>query len=318
MTTMQSQPASKPKRFTQWDNSFQAQKQEKPFVWVNGKMLPKHEASVSVFDHGLLYGDGVFEGIRVYNGQIFKCGQHMDRLWHCAEQIRMKIPISREEMIEVQRECIRVNGLVNGYIRLIVSRGEGTLGLNPNLCPVPGVICIADQIRLYPPEFYEQGMKVIIAQRRKVPVACLDPRIKSLNYLCNILAKCESIDKGLLEVIMLSTDGKVTEGSGDNIFLVKNGSLITPPCDIGALEGITRRFVMNDLCPKLGLRCSEKVFSVDELMSADEVFMTGSAAEIIGVSQIDDKVITNGEGPITAKIRAAFREVVTAKVIPED
>ena len=291
---------------------------DRPLIWVNGQMLPKHEASVSVFDHGLLYGDGVFEGIRVYKGRIFKCGQHMDRLWRCASQIRLEIPVSRQEMIDIQRTCIEANGLSEGYIRLLVTRGVGSLGLNPFRCPVAGVICIADQISLYPPEMYEKGMKVITAKRPRIPVECLDPRIKSLNYLNNILAKVESIDQGLLECVMLSLDGWVAEGSGDNIFMVKGGKLYTPPVDVGLLEGITRRFVMEVLSRDCGITCEEKRFRIDELKKADEVFMTGSAAEIIAITQIDDAVISLGEGPVTKKLRARFRQIVTSDNVPED
>jgi branched-chain amino acid aminotransferase len=179
---------------------------DKPLIYVNGKLLPRSKATISVFDHGLLYGDGVFEGIRIYQGKIFMCGQHMDRLWKSAERLRIKIPISRSEMVAIQRRCIEANEIVDGYIRLIVTRGVGTLGLNPFKCPTPGIICIADQIALYPPEMYERGMKVIVAQRPRIPIDCLDPRIKSLNYLNNIMAKVEAIDEGLLEAIMLSVD----------------------------------------------------------------------------------------------------------------
>lgn len=300
---------------------------DRPIIHVNGKMVPRSQATVSVFDHGLLYGDGVFEGIRVYRGRIFKLGQHMDRLWECARQIGLEIPISREEMIKIQRQCIEANEIVDGYIRLIVTRGEGTLGLNPKLCPRAGIICIADQIRLYPEEMYEQGMKVVVAQRPKTPIACLDPRIKSLNYLNNILAKVEAIEVGLLEVVMLNLDGKVTEGSGDNIFFIKDGVMYTPPSDAGILEGITRRFVMQDLAPAEGVKCVEKEFELDELLAADEIFLTGSAAEMIAVSAIGQKnaagghdftEISKGEGPITAKLRARFRQIVTSDNVPED
>ncbi|MFG0286155.1 MAG: branched-chain-amino-acid transaminase [Phycisphaerales bacterium JB039] len=300
---------------------------DRPIVYVNGRMLPKSQAAVNVFDHGLLYGDGVFEGIRVYRGRIFKLQQHMDRLWESARQIGLQIPISRKEMIEIQRRCIEANELVDGYIRLVITRGVGTLGLNPRLCPRAGIICIADQITLFPPEMYEQGMKVIVAQRPKTPLACLDPRIKSLNYLNNILAKVEAIDMGLLEVIMLNLDGNITEGSGDNIFIVRDGALWTPPTDAGILAGITRRFVMDELAPALGVKCQERNFTLDELLSADEVFLTGSAAEMIGVSAVgqrnaaggyDFTEISDGEGPITAKLRQRFRQIVTSDNVPED
>ncbi|MBY0263474.1 MAG: branched-chain-amino-acid transaminase, partial [Phycisphaerales bacterium] len=264
---------------------------EKPIIFVNGKMLPKRDAMVSVYDHGLLYGDGVFEGIRVYRGKIFKCAQHMERLYRCAEAIQLKIPVTPAEMVKIQRDCIEANKLDEGYIRLVVTRGFGTLGLDPRRCPVPGVICIADQIRLYSEEAYRHGMKVVVAQRPKTPVACLDPRIKSLNYLNNILAKCEAIDAGCDEAIMLSTDGYVTECTGDNIFIVKNGELLTPPPvngQGGLLEGVTRRFVMETLARDCKVPVREKIMRLDEVLGADEVFLTGTAAENIAVNAVGD------------------------------
>jgi len=299
-----------------------------PMIYVNGRIVPKSQAMVSVYDHGLLYGDGVFEGIRIYRGKIFKCQQHVDRLYQCASQIRLRIPISKEEMVKIQRDCIAANNLIDGYIRLVVTRGFGTLGLDPRRCPVPGIICIADQIRLFSPEAYEAGMRVVVARRPKTPVACLDPRIKSLNYLNNILAKCEAIDFDCDECIMLSTDGNVTEGSGDNIFIIKDGVMYTPPSDVGILEGITRRFVALELSKAVGVRCVERQMKLDEVLDADEVFLTGTAAEIIGVTQIDQHdgngnitkatKISAGEGPITKKLRLKFREIVTSNAIPED
>jgi branched-chain amino acid aminotransferase len=305
-----------------------AQDADRPLIHVNGKIVPKSQAMVSVYDHGLLYGDGVFEGIRVYGGKIFKCQQHVDRLYHCAEQIRLRIPISKEEMVKVQRDCIAANGLSEGYIRLVVTRGFGTLGLDPRRCPVPGIICIADQIRLFSPEAYEAGMRVVVANRPKTPIECLDPRVKSLNYLNNILAKCEAIDFGCDECIMLNTQGYVTEGSGDNIFIIKGGTIYTPPSDAGILEGITRRFVARELAPGLGYKVVEKNMRLDEVLAADEVFLTGTAAEIIGVTEIDQHDgkgtitkstrVSQGEGPITKKLRTKFREIVTSDAIPEN
>jgi len=309
-----------------------------PMIWVNGQMLPKSQASVSVFDHGLLYGDGIFEGIRVYNGKIFKLEQHMDRLYDCADKIFLDIGVSREKMVQIQRECIEANNIVNGYIRLVVTRGEGTLGLNPYQCPRAGVICIADTITLFKPEMYESGMRVVLANRPKTPIECLDPRVKTLNYLNNIMAKVEAIhlskklgitkpEDQLLECIMLSTEGKVAEGSGDNIFIIKDGKVFTPPSEVGILEGITRRFVKDTLCPALGLEIEEKVFELDELLNADEVFLTGSAAEMIAVREVikhdnlevlSTHTITDGEGPITNKLRMKFREIVTSDNVPED
>ena len=303
---------------------------DKPMVWVNGKMLPKSQAMVSVYDHGLLYGDGVFEGIRIYKGKIFKCKQHMDRLYECAAKIHLTIPITPAEMEAVQRQCIEVNGIQEGYIRLVVTRGFGTLGLDPRRCPVPGIVCIADQIRLYEPHFYEEGMRVVVAKRPKTPRVCLDPRIKSLNYLNNILAKVEAIEAGCDEAIMLSTDGMVTECTGDNLFVIKNGVVYTPPHttgNSGSLEGITERFVRTELCPAVGVQCVVKEMRLDEVLKADEIFLTGTAAEIIGVNAIDVdgpgsganvKIGTGKEGTITRKLRMKFREVVTSDHVPED
>lgn len=336
MSSITSDPGSKSGTMTE-STATQPPARE-PSIWVNGKMLPKSQASVSVFDHGLLYGDGIFEGIRVYNGKIFKLGQHMDRLYTCAEKIFLDVGVSREEMIEIQRRCVETNGIVNGYIRLIVTRGEGSLGLNPYHCPKAGVICIADTITLYKPEMYEKGMRVVLANRPKTPIACLDPRIKTLNYLNNIMAKVEAIHLGrelgitkpedqLLEVIMLSTEGKVAEGSGDNIFIIKDGTVYTPPSDVGILEGITRRFVKEELCPALRIPIEEKYFTIDELYDADEVFLTGSAAEMIAVREVlthenlkltGTHTISDGEGPITNALRTKFREVVTSDHVPED
>jgi len=300
--------------------------EDRPLIYVNGKIVPKSQAMVSVYDHGLLYGDGVFEGIRIYRGRIFKCQQHMDRLYRCAESIQLKIPIGQREMIQVQRDCIAANDLQEGYIRLVVTRGYGTLGLDPRRCPTAGVICIADQIRLYPEEAYHSGMRVVVAKRPKTPVACLDPRIKSLNYLNNILAKCEAIDAGCDEAIMLSTDGFVTECTGDNLFVVKGGKMFTPPPvtgDSGLLEGVTRRFVMDTLSKDCGVSVVEKPMRLEEVLTADEVFLTGTAAEIIAVTQIDHTdgkryTLSEAEGPITRKLRERFRAIVTSDDVPED
>ncbi|MBX3386422.1 MAG: branched-chain-amino-acid transaminase [Phycisphaeraceae bacterium] len=326
MTTAHAPSTSKP---SATPNGAQTQHAEtdRPIVYVNGKYVPKSQAMVSVYDHGLLYGDGVFEGIRVYKGRIFKSKQHMERLWRSAEAIRLTIPITPDEMVAIQRECIRVNNIEDGYIRLIVSRGFGSLGLNPFKCPVAGVICIADQIALYPPEMYQKGMRVVIAERPRIPIACLDPRIKSLNYLNNIMAKVEAIDHGCLECVMLNTEGYVSECSGDNIFIIKNGRMFTPPTTAGILEGITREFVMKTLAPACDVPVEEKLFKVDELLAADEIFLTGSAAEMIAVTQIDtlkntkvvkESKISTGEGPVTRKLREKFRSIVTSPNVPEE
>lgn len=299
---------------------------DRPLVYVNGEIVPKSQAQVNVYDHGLLYGDGVFEGLRVYGGRIFKLEQHMDRLWRSAEAIRLKIPVSREEMIDIQRRTVEANGIVDGYIRLVVTRGVGTLGLDPRRCVTPGIICIADQIALYSDEQYRNGMRIIVASRPRIPTECLDPRIKSLNYLNNIMAKCEAIDFGVDECIMLNTDGWVAEASADNIFIVKDGIVYTPSPEAGFLQGITRQVVMEDLSRRTGIRVVEKMMRLPEVFDADEVFLTGSAAEIIAVTQIDEQDgtrvtaehrISDGEGPVTRRLRESFRELVADGNAPE-
>lgn len=245
-------------------------------IWIDGKMLPEEDAKIGVLDHGLLYGDGCFEGIRVYNGRIFKLQSHLERMWQSAERIRLDLPFTHEVIAAAVRETVEVNGITDGYVRLVFTRGVGTLGLHPFLCPKPTVFVIADTIKLYPPELYEDGMKIIVADRPRIPRECLDPQIKSLNYLNNILAKIEAIDAGVLEALMLNTDGWVSECTGDNIFVVKDGELSTPPVDAGILDGITRRFVMNELCPALGLPIEERMMRLEEVLDADEVFLTGT------------------------------------------
>ena len=290
----------------------------RPYVGIDGELLAKKDAKISVWDHGFLYGDGCFEGIRIYKGKIFKCEQHMNRIYRNAERLRMVMPWDRRQCVAAMRQCIEVNGLSEGYIRLLFSRGVGTLGLDPRKCPKPSIIVIADQISLYPPELYSDGMKVVIAKRPRTPTACLDPSLKSLNYLNNILAKCEAIDAGCLEAIMLSVDGYVGECTGDNLFMVKGGEVFTSPLDVGMLDGITREFVMKTLCPATGTKITEKRLKVADVLGADEIFLTGSAAEIIAVTQVDDKKISSGEGPVTKKLRTKFREIVTSDHVPED
>lgn len=318
---------------------------DKPLIFIDGLYFAKRDAMVSVFDHGLLYGDGCFEGIRIYNGQIFKAKAHMDRIYRNAERLHMHrqggdkfgrngkgFPYSPEQMIEIMETCVKANGIRDGYIRLIFTRGSGNLGLNPFMCPTPTVICIADTIRLYPEEMYQTGMKVIVAQRPRTPAVCLDPQLKSLNYLNNIMAKVEAIDASpadapaadqVLEAIMLSysDDPKkqiVGECTGDNLFMVKDGVIYTSPLSVPMLDGITRSFVMKELAPMCGIKIVEKVLTLDELLKADEIFLTGSAAEIIAVRQVDDTVISDGEGAITRMLRQAFREVVSRDRIPTD
>lgn len=297
---------------------------DRPLIWIDGQLLPKSQATVSVFDHGLLYGDGVFEGIRVYNGQIFKCDSHLTRIFRNAEALHMMrqsdegFPYTKADIRRVMEQCVEANGLKDGYIRLIFTRGVGTLGLNPFKCPRPSVICIADQISLYPEEMYREGMRVIVAKRPRTPNRCLDPALKSLNYLNNILAKVEAIDAGCLEAIMLSTDGYVGECTGDNLFIVKGGELLTSPLEVGMLDGITRAFVMREVAPALGVPVSEKRLRVDDVLGADEIFLTGTAAEIIAVTQVDDTKISRGEGAMTKRLRLKFRELACGERVPTD
>ncbi len=287
-------------------------------VWLNGELVDQEKATVSVFDHGLLYGDGCFEGIRMYNGRILKLGAHLRRMYQSAEKLRLKPAYDPETIDRAIRETIAANGLNDAYIRLIFTRGAGTLGLHPFKCPTPGTIIIADTIQLYPEELYENGMKVVVAERPRIPIRCLDPSVKSLNYLNNIMAKIEAIDAEVLEAIMLNVDGQVAECTGDNIFLVKDGRITTPPREAGILMGITRQFVMDEIAPACGHVVEEELFPLETLLEADEVFLTGTAAEIIGVSQVDEHTIGHGQvGPITRQLNQEFRNQ-TAENAPED
>ncbi len=275
-------------------------------VWINGKLYPEKDAKISVFDHGLLYGDGVFEGIRAYNGRVFLLDEHLDRLWDSAKAIALTIPMTREEMVNAVLEACRANRVKDGYIRLVVTRGVGTLGLNPYVCKSPQVVIIAGTIQLYPPELYEQGMSVVtVGTHRNLPEA-VNPRIKSLNYLNNVLAKIEAINAGVMECILLNAQGYVAEASGDNVFIVKGRTLITPPTWCGALRGITRDAVMR-LAPPLGYDVREDVLTRYDLYTADEVFLTGTAAEIIAVTTVDRRPIGDGRpGPITRRLAQEF------------
>lgn len=287
-------------------------------IWMDGQLVNKDDARVSVYDHGLLYGDGCFEGIRVYNGRVFKLGRHLDRMYRSAEKIRLTPAYSKDEIAAAIRETLHANNLKDAYIRLIFTRGAGTLGLHPFRCPKPGTIIITDRIQLYPEELYERGMKVIVAERPRIPIRCLDPAIKSLNYLNNILAKIEAIDADVLEAIMLNVEDWVSECTGDNIFIVRDGRIFTPPHHAGILHGITREFVMETVAPACGCSVEEKLFKLDELLAADEVFLTGTAAEIIGVSQVGDDTIGEGVvGPVTKQLIEEFRRRI-ANDAPED
>ena len=287
-------------------------------IWLDGELVAANEARISVFDHAVLYGDGCFEGIRAYGGRIFKLKSHLDRMYASAGKIRLKPSYPPDRIAQAIRETLSVNGMSDAYIRLVFTRGVGTLGLHPFKCPKPTVFIIADTIELYPPKLYETGMAVVVAKRRRIPIESLDPAIKSLNYLNNIMAKIEAIDAEVLEAIMLNVDGMVSECTGDNIFAVKDGHILTPAADAGILHGITRRFVMEELAPALKYTVEERPMKIDEFFEADEVFLTGTAAEIIGVNQIDDRKIGCGAvGKVTRLLAEEFRRRVSADA-PED
>ena len=278
-------------------------------IYLNGKFVEHAEAVVSVFDHGLLYGDGVFEGIRSYDGLIFKLEEHIDRLFESAHTIMLRIPLSKAELIDVVKQSLRVNKLHDAYIRLVVTRGEGDLGLDPRKCSKPTVFVIADKIELYPKKLYEQGLALItVATQRNVPEA-LNPQIKSLNYLNNILAKIEAINSGYEEAIMLSPSGYVTECTGENLFILSGRQLLTPPPYIGVLRGITRQTVM-ELARSQRLDVREELLTRYDLFNADECFLTGTAAEIVPVVKIDGRCIGSGKpGAVTKALQQAFRQV---------
>ncbi len=291
-------------------------------VWLNGQLVPQHEATVNVFDHGLLYGDGVFEGIRIYNGRIFKLASHVRRLIESADVIRLPIPYSAQQIEQATRDTVEANGLTNGYIRLVVTRGVATLGLHPfKGCEGANVFVIAATIRLYPAELYENGLEVITSSVTRNHPGALSPRIKSLNYLNNILAKIEAIDAGVLEAVMLNTQGFVAECTGDNIFIVRQSSggpeLVTPPLHAGILEGITRNAVI-DLARQQGLAVVESDLTKHDLYIADEMFLTGTAAEVIPVTVMDKRSIGDGKpGAITRQLIDAFHALVGENA-PED
>jgi len=285
-------------------------------IWLDGKLVDKEQAVVSVFDHGLLYGDGVFEGIRAYNGRVFKLDEHIERLCHSARAIMLKMPLDRTATKQAVLDTLRANGLKDAYVRLVVTRGIGDLGLDPRKCPKPTMFVIADRISLYPEETYTKGLTVAtVSTRRNLPVA-LDPRIKSLNYLNNILAKIEANTYGVLEAIMLNAEGYVAECTGDNIFVVRGGRLITPPTSAGALEGITRATVLG-LARSLSVLCAEENITQYEIYTGEECFLTGTAAEIIPVVQVDSRPIGTGKpGPVTLKLIDAFRELTRREGTP--
>ncbi|MGS0765573.1 branched-chain-amino-acid transaminase [Syntrophomonas curvata] len=286
-------------------------------IYLDGRFVDEQDARVSVFDHGFLYGDGVFEGIRAYHNSVFRLRDHVSRFFDSAKAISLPLPVTRAQMGEIIVETCRLNGLEDAYIRVVASRGRGDLGLDPRKCPVPTLVCIASSINLYPDEFYEKGLTVITVPTRRNGPEGVNPRIKSLNYLNNIMAKLEANIAGAEEAILLNQEGYVAECSGDNIFIVKNGVIKTPALHVGMLEGVTRNEVIK-LARTQGMELEETVFTRYDLFVADEVFLTGTAAELIPVTNIDSRVIGDGKpGPFFNKLLTAFRELVKEPEGPE-
>jgi branched-chain amino acid aminotransferase len=279
-------------------------------IWIDGKYYSREEAKISVFDHGLLYGDGVFEGIRAYNGNVFKLKEHIDRLYKSARAIMLAIPLLPEEMIRTVLEAVCENGTKEAYIRLVVTRGVGDLGMNPRLCPKASIILIVGEIQFYPEECYSEGIAIMTSSLRRISPASFDVRIKSLNYLNNLLAKIEANQAGCLEAVLLNYEGNVTECTGDNIFILANGTLKTPPATDQALEGITRASIM-DLAAAAGIPMREASMTQYDLYTAEECFLTGTGAELMPVTKIDGRIIGDGKpGAVTRKIIELFHEEV--------
>ena len=275
-------------------------------IWLGDKLVDEQDARISVFDHGLLYGDGVFEGIRIYNKRIFEFEAHITRLYNSAKGIRLDIPMSREKLMDATQKTVEANGIIDGYIRLVVTRGVGSLGLNPFTCETSTIIIIADSIQLYPQELYETGIKIISATTVRNHPLAIPPQVKSMNYLNNILAKIEALDYDVPEAIMYNHEGYVAEATGDNVFTVRKGVVYTPPAAAGCLEGITREVVIR-LGKKEGIEVIEKNLTRFDLYISDELFLTGSAAEVISVVEIDGRVIGDGRpGPVTKQLRDKF------------
>lgn len=285
-------------------------------IWLDGTLVDQQDAKLSVFDHGTLYGDGVFEGIRFYNHRVFRLDDHIKRLYQSARFIMLDIPYTFDEMIKATCETVAASGLKDGYIRLVVTRGAGNLGLNPFNCPRASVYIIADKISLYDEKYYREGLELITSSVRRPTPAALSPQVKSLNYLNNIMAKTEAIRYGVLEALMLNEQGNVAECTGDNIFIVKEGVVYTPPVSDGGLDGITRRVVM-EICEILHIPCVERTMNRYDLIIADECFLTGTAAEVIPVSALDGRHIGCGnERPVTQKILNKFKELTTTTGTP--
>lgn len=281
-------------------------------IWINGTLLDKEDAKVSVYDHGLLYGDGVFEGLRSYGGKVFRLEEHVRRLWESAKAIWLEIPISQDEMCRAINDTLKVNNIEDGYIRVVVTRGAGTLGLDPNRTSNPQVIVITDHIALYPAELYEKGLEIVTVSVIRNHPAALSPRIKSLNYLNNILAKIEGLKAGCIEALMLNHKGEVAECTGDNIFLVRRGELLTPPVEAGILEGVTREAVM-EIARAQEITVRETPLTKHDVYIAEECFLTGTAAEVIPVVKVDNRTIGAGTpGPMTRDLRERFFKLARA------
>ena len=278
-------------------------------IYIDGKFYTEADAKVSVFDHGLLYGDGIFEGIRFYNGRVFRLEEHLDRLWDSAHSIRLEIPMSAREMTQALLETIRENGLREGYIRLLVTRGVGNLGLNPEQCKRPSIIIIAATVTLYPEAMYQKGLTVVTCATRRTNPGSLNPAVKSLNYLNNVMARIEANLAGADEALMLNDAGNVAECTADNVFIIKRGHIFTPPITAGALRGITRGIVF-EIAAELGLKVTETDVTRHDVFIADECLLTGTAAEIIPVIEVDGRRIGSGKpGPISARMIARFRQL---------
>ncbi|MDT8859481.1 branched-chain-amino-acid transaminase [Alkalihalobacillus sp. MEB130] len=283
------------------------------WIYLNGDFVEKHEAKISVYDHGFLYGDGVFEGIRVYEGNVFRLQEHLDRLYNSAKSIMLAIPHSKEEMKSLVVKTLQKNQLSNAYIRLVISRGVGNLGLDPSSCATPQVIIIAEELALFPKELYESGLEIVTVATRRNRPDVLSPKVKSLNYLNNILVKIEASLAGVSEALMLNDQGYVAEGSADNVFIVKGKELYTPPGYVGALEGITRNAII-EFAQDLGYTVKEEPFTRHDVYVADEVFLTGTAAEVIAVVKVDGRIIGEGKpGKETNALLKAFRERVVVE-----
>ena len=285
-------------------------------IWLDGNLVEESEAKISVFDHGLLYGDGVFEGIRFYNGRVFRLPEHVRRLFDSARAIHLTMPWTAEEVTAAVCDTIRANGLQDGYVRLVVTRGVGGLGLDPNRCTSPSMIVISSTISLYPDEYYEDGLKIITCATRRPTPGSLSPQVKSLNYLNNVMAKIEALQAGAMEAIMLNEQGFVAECTGDNIFIVRDGVIHTPPVSDGALDGITRAVIL-ELADQLGFPLRERTLTRYDLYTADECFLTGTAAEVIPVVALDQRPIGDGHpGEMSRKLIAAFRDLAGSTGTP--